>query len=61
MTIDVAEIRRMAAAYPDEARYTSAETRERLFTAKQQLAWALRFESDPERRADALLAIGERA
>lgn len=56
-TFDIAEIRRMAAAYPDAAAFTRPETRERHFTAKQQLAWTLRFERDPERRADALLAI----
>lgn len=58
LTLNVAEIKRMAAAYPEEAAFTRPETRERLFTAKQQLAWALRFERDPERRAEALLAIG---
>ena len=37
------EIARIAAAYPEEARFTPAEERERYFTDAQRAAWELRF------------------
>lgn len=41
---DRAELRRIADAYPPEARFTPVWERERYFTPLQQAAWALRFE-----------------
>lgn len=38
----------IARSYPDEARHTPRETRERFFTRSQQLAWLLRFGSADE-------------
>ena len=43
-TFETAEIQRIAAAYPEEARYTPAEERERFFSEAQKAAWLLRFE-----------------
>ncbi len=40
---DCAELRRIADAYPPEARFTPVSERERYFTPLQQAAWALRF------------------
>ena len=37
------EVRRIAAIYPDEARFTPAKDRERHFSPMQLLAWELRF------------------
>ena len=41
---DRAELERIAAAYPEEARTVSAWERERHFTPLQQVAWLLRFQ-----------------
>ncbi len=43
----LAEIRRVAAAYPPEAQYTPRWEREAYLTELQQIAWAVRFESEP--------------
>jgi hypothetical protein len=52
---DRAELERIAAAYPEDARAVSTWDRERYFTPAQQAAWLLRFE--PECCPD-LLAVG---
>ena len=44
---DPVELRRIANAYPPEARLTPAWERERYFTPLQQAAWTLRFERQP--------------
>jgi len=46
------EVRRIAAAYPPEAKHTPAWEREAHLSAIQQLAWLIRF--DPENAALAL-------
>ena len=43
---DRAELERIAAAYPEDARFTPAWERERYFTPLQQAAWALRFKPE---------------
>lgn len=48
------EIRRIAAAYPPEARHVPADERARYFTDAQHLAWLLRF--DPARAAEVMSA-----
>ncbi len=50
------EARRIAAAYPPEARHTPAWERTRYLTETQQLAWLIRF--DPEQAAEVLSASG---
>ena len=52
--LDVTAARRIAAAYPPEARHTPSWEREAYLTETQQLAWLIRF--DPERAAEALSA-----
>lgn len=47
---DRAELERIAAAYPEEARAVSPWERERHFTPAQQAAWLLRFQ--PEAAAE---------
>ena len=44
----LAELQRIAAAYPPEARHTPADDRERYFTPVQRRAWDMRFASRPE-------------
>jgi hypothetical protein len=41
-----AEIRRIAAAYPPEAKHTPRWEREKYMTELQQLAWLIRFDPD---------------
>lgn len=52
--MDLAEIERIAASYPPDARFVSRRERERHFTRAQYLGWLLRF--DPEAAAEALSA-----
>lgn len=52
--LDLAEIERIAASYPPDARFVSRRERERHFTRAQHLAWLFRF--DPEAAAEALSA-----
>ena len=40
------EVRRIAAAYPPEAKHTPAWEREAHLTEMQQLAWCIRFDPD---------------
>lgn len=51
---DRAELERIAAAYPEEARAVSAWERERHFTPVQQAAWLLRFQPEAVDRQEAL-------
>lgn len=46
LNIDPAELSRIAAAYPPEAKHTPRWEREMYLTDLQQLAWTLRF--DPQ-------------
>lgn len=43
---DRAELERIAAAYPEDARYVPAWERDRHFTPAQQAAWLLRFQPE---------------
>lgn len=52
--MDLAEIERIAASYPPDARFVSRRERERHFTRAQYLGWLLRF--DPEAAAEVLSA-----
>ena len=53
-SIDLADLRRIAATYPPEAGHVPADERARHFTDAQHLAWLLRF--DPERAAEVMSA-----
>lgn len=50
----LAELERIAAAYPPEAAHTPRWERETYMTELQQLAWIIRF--DPDRAAEMLSA-----
>jgi hypothetical protein len=50
----MADVQRIAAAYPAEAQHTPRWEREAYLTEAQQLAWLLRF--DPAAAAEALSA-----
>lgn len=41
---DISEARRIAAAYPPEARFTPLAEREQYLTEIQKLAWLIRFD-----------------
>lgn len=43
---DPVELRRIAYAYPPEARFTPTSERERYFSPVQQASWAMRFEPE---------------
>lgn len=50
---DRAELERIAAAYPEDARFVPAWERERHFTPAQQAAWLLRFQPDAAEQYEA--------
>lgn len=47
----------MAERYPEEARFTSAEERDRHFTPTQRLAWFYRFGTEEDLR-QAIIELG---
>lgn len=54
--MNLADLHRIAAAYPSEAAHTLADERERYFTTAQRAAWDLRFgTSRQDRRRPAAL------